>query len=201
MNNDDIQHLLKGEQTDVHFKERQTDNYDIGCEIVAFCNSRGGKHVFGVVDKTGALNPLSYTEVQETNNRLTSIATDNVIPNVLIDVEVVEVDDGAHLEFKDDTRLHEFIITITRNVDPDTGNPDLDTKTGDLVTDLDTQHADLDTDLVTHKCVSAFKFTKKQQDIINSCSVPCSSKEILERLGLSNHTKNREKHIMSLVKV
>ena len=42
MNKDDIQHLLKGEQTDVQFKERLTDNYDIGCEIVAFCNSRGG---------------------------------------------------------------------------------------------------------------------------------------------------------------
>lgn len=26
----------------VQFKEQATDRYDIGCEMVAFCNSRGG---------------------------------------------------------------------------------------------------------------------------------------------------------------
>lgn len=33
----------------------------------------------------------------------------------------------------------------------------------------------------------------KQKDIVNFCSVPRTSTEILERLGVSNQTKNRER--------
>lgn len=79
----------------VQFKERVNDRYDIGCEIVAFCNSRGGRLVIGINDKSGAINALSYKELQETTNLLTSIASDNVIPNVLIDVDNVPVSGGA----------------------------------------------------------------------------------------------------------
>ncbi|MGM9819856.1 MAG: RNA-binding domain-containing protein, partial [Candidatus Onthomorpha sp.] len=79
----------------VQFKERVTDRYNIGCEMVAFCNSRGGKLIIGINDKTGAINALSYRELQETTNLLTSIASENVIPNVLIDVDNVSVAGGA----------------------------------------------------------------------------------------------------------
>ena len=41
--------------------------------------------------------------------------------------------------------------------------------------------------------------TNKQRDIINFCSVPRTSAEIMERLGVSNQTKNRERYITSLV--
>ena len=41
--------------------------------------------------------------------------------------------------------------------------------------------------------------TNKQKDIVNFCSVPRTSAEILERLGVSNQTKNRERYITSLV--
>lgn len=79
----------------VQFKERANDRYDIGCEIVAFSNSRGGRLVIGINDKSGTINALSYLELQETTNLLTSIASENVIPNVLIDVENVPVTGGA----------------------------------------------------------------------------------------------------------
>lgn len=79
----------------VQFKERANDRYDIGCEMVAFSNSRGGQLVIGINDKSGAINALSYVELQETTNLLTSIASENVIPNVLIDVENVPVTGGA----------------------------------------------------------------------------------------------------------
>ena len=79
----------------VQFKERANDRYDIGCEMVAFSNSHGGKLVVGINDKTGAINALSYLELQETTNLLTSIASENVIPNVLIEVENVPVTGGA----------------------------------------------------------------------------------------------------------
>ena len=41
--------------------------------------------------------------------------------------------------------------------------------------------------------------TNKQKDIVNFCSVPRTSAEIMERLGVSNQTKNRERYITSLV--
>lgn len=82
----------------VQFKERiadKSDKYDIGCEMVAFSNSRGGRLVIGINDKSGAINALSFMELQETTNLLTSIASENVIPNVLIDVENVPTTGGA----------------------------------------------------------------------------------------------------------
>lgn len=82
----------------VQFKERiasKDDKYDIGCEMVAFSNSRGGRLVIGINDKSGAINALSYIELQETTNLLTNIASENVIPNVLIDVDNVPTSGGA----------------------------------------------------------------------------------------------------------
>ena len=79
----------------IQFKERITDKYDIGCEMVAFSNSRGGKLIIGINDKSGIINALSYKELQETTNLLTNIASENVIPNVLIDVDNVPISGGA----------------------------------------------------------------------------------------------------------
>ena len=56
------------EVTKVQFKERITDKYDVGCEMVAFCNSHGGQLVIGINDKTDVMNSLSYQEVQETTH-------------------------------------------------------------------------------------------------------------------------------------
>ncbi len=41
--------------------------------------------------------------------------------------------------------------------------------------------------------------TNKQKDIVNFCSVPRTSREILERAGVVYHTKNIAKYITSLV--
>ena len=53
---DIIQQIKLGEVSKVQFKERLLDNYDIGCELVAFSNARGGTLVVGVKDKTGNVN-------------------------------------------------------------------------------------------------------------------------------------------------
>ena len=55
---DIIQQIKSGEVSKVQFKERLLDSYDIGCELVAFSNARGGTLVVGVKDKTGSVNPL-----------------------------------------------------------------------------------------------------------------------------------------------
>ena len=92
---DDISKQIKaGEVSGVQFKERILDKYDIACELVAFSNSQGGKLVVGIKDKTGETNALSYSEVQETTNLLSDIASENVVPSILIKIDTVEVEDG-----------------------------------------------------------------------------------------------------------
>jgi len=92
---DDILKQIKaGEVSGVQFKERILDKYDIACELVAFSNSHGGKLVVGIKDKTGEINALSYSEVQETTNLLSDIASENVVPSILIKIDTVEVEDG-----------------------------------------------------------------------------------------------------------
>lgn len=92
---DIIQQIKLGEVSKVQFKERLMDNYDIGCELVAFSNSGGGTLVVGVKDKTGSINPLSYKEVQSTTNMLGNIASENVVPAILIEVETLPVEGGS----------------------------------------------------------------------------------------------------------
>nr|MBP7359540.1 ATP-binding protein [Prevotella sp.] len=85
----------QGEVSTVQFKERLMNKYDIGCELVAFSNTHGGKLIVGVNDETGKINPLSYSEVQETTNLLGNIASENVVPNILLSIETVSAEDGT----------------------------------------------------------------------------------------------------------
>jgi len=98
MTKEDILRLRDtAEQTKVQFKERVTrDNkYDVSCEMVAQSNYRGGMIVVGIDDKTGRINPLSFQEVQETTNFLGSLASDGVVPQILLDIENVQMEGGV----------------------------------------------------------------------------------------------------------
>ena len=129
------------EVTKVQFKERITDKYDVGCEMVAFCNSHGGQLVIGINDKTGVMNSLSYQEVQETT--------------------------------------HEFVIVFRRKSDQE----------GNQVSNQVSNQVHPSKPLLS----------KAQKDIVNFCSVPRSAQEILSRLGLSNQSINKKRHIQPLV--
>ena len=94
MMDDILKQINAGEVSGVQFKERILDKYDIACELVAFSNSHGGKLVVGIKDKTGETNALSYSEVQETTNLLSDIASENVVPSILIKIDTVEVEYG-----------------------------------------------------------------------------------------------------------
>ena len=91
---DILKQINAGEVSGVQFKERILDKYDIACELVAFSNSHGGKLVVGIKDKTGEINALSYSEVQETTNLLSDIASENVVPSILIKIDTIEVENG-----------------------------------------------------------------------------------------------------------
>ena len=94
MRDDILKQIKAGEVSGMQFKERILDKYDIACELVAFSNSHGGKLVVGIKDKTGEINALSYSEVQETTNLLSDIASENVVPSILIKIDTIEVEDG-----------------------------------------------------------------------------------------------------------
>ena len=94
MMDDILEQIKAGEVSGVQFKERTLDKYDIACELVAFSNAHGGKLVVGINDKTGKINALSYSEVQETTNLLSDIASENVVPSILIKIDTIAVEDG-----------------------------------------------------------------------------------------------------------
>lgn len=45
------------------------------------------------------------------------------------------------------------------------------------------------------------KLTKREEDIRNFCSVPRTAQEIMDRLKISNQSKNRQKYITSLTEL
>lgn len=53
----------------------------------------------------------------------------------------------------------------------------------------------LRTSLVTRK------LTKREEDIRNFCSVPRTAQEIMDRLKITNQSKNRQKYITSLIEI
>ncbi len=252
-----------GEVTKVQFKERIVDVYDVACELVALSNTRGGQLVIGINDKTGQLNSLSYQEVQETTNLLANMASENVIPAILLDVETVEAEGGSvivahvkeglnkpyhdnkgiiwvkngadkrkvfdnaihllpytgagsgiprameakpHVTFLSDDSRHEFIITVRSSDEKEHQVTDEEHQVTDeehQVTDEEHQvtvkehQVDNETPKVSHK--GRKKVEGKQQDIVNFCSVPRTAKEILDRVGIKNNFRARQRYIIPLI--
>ena len=93
-------------------------------------------------------------------------------------------------------KTQEFVITVWREE-----SNQVEEKSNQ-VQDSDTRLRHSDTDLDTglrHSDTPKVSLSNKQRDIVNFCSVPRTTTEIMERLGLSNQTKNRERYITSLV--
>ena len=131
------------------------------------------------------------------------------------------LDEDINVTFMNNDKAQEFVITVWREegnqvegesnqvqdsdtrlrhsgTDLDTSENDLDTRLRHFGTDLDTSENDLDTRL-RHSDTPKVSLSNKQRDIVNFCSVPRTTKEILDRIGVSMHSKNRERYITSLV--
>lgn len=80
--------------------------------------------------------------------------------------------EDVNVSFTNNDRTNEFVITINRQI---------------------SNQPNADSDTIRPK------ITNKQRDIVNFCSVPRSSKEILERVGVTYHSKNIQTYIMSLI--
>ena len=188
MMDDILKQIKAGEVSGVQFKERILDKYDIACELVAF-----RMFLFN-----NAIYLLPYTGVGSGITRA--------------------LDEDINVTFMNNDKAQEFVITVWRGEsnevhdksnqveDLDTGlrysNTDLDTGLRHSDIDLDTGLKHSDTDLDTqlrHSDTPKVSLSNKQRDIVNFCSVPCTTKEILDRIGVSMHSKNRERYITSLV--
>ena len=125
------------------------------------------------------------------------------------------LDEDINVTFMNNNKAQEFVITVWRGESNQVGNEvhekstqveDHDTglrhSDTDLATDHDTFAEDHDTIHSYHDTNHDTKrvpLTNKQKDIVNFCSVPRTSREILERAGVVYHTKNIAKYITSLV--
>jgi len=118
--------------------------------------------------------------------------------------------EDINVSFINNDRINEFVVVINRQmnrsmqtVDSDTIRINSDTESNvdsdTLIINSDTgSNVDSDT-LIINSDTKRPKITNKQRDIINFCSVPRSSKEILGRAGVTYHTKNLQTYVMSLV--
>ena len=95
MNEEELLKLISGgESSKVQFKERLPHPDSFAHELIAFSNSKGGAVIFGVNDKTGELNGLSFPEIQQLNQQLVNIASQKVYPPVFVTTETVSVNEN-----------------------------------------------------------------------------------------------------------
>ena len=117
-------------------------------------------------------------------------------------VEVESNQVGNQVEGKSNQVGNEVHDKSNQVEDHNTGlrhsDTDSDTRLRHSYTGLRHSNTNLDTQL-RHSDTKKVSLSNKQRDIVNFCSVPRTTAEIMERLGLSNQTKNRERYITSLV--
>ena len=196
MMDDILKQIKAGEVSGVQFKERILDKYDIACELVAFSNSHGGKLVVGIKDKTGETNAtfMNNDKAQEFvimvwREESNQVGTQVEWKSNQVEEKSDQVGNEVHGKSNqveaESNQVGNEVCGKSNQVEVESNQVSND------VCGKSNQVEDYNTKKVT--------LTNKQKDIINFCSVPRTSLEIMERLGVSNQTKNRERYITSLV--
>ena len=106
------------------------------------------------------------------------------------------LDEDINVTFMNNDKAQEFVITVWREESNQVEGES--NQVGNQVEEKSNQVQDTDTRR-RHSNTKKVSLSNKQRDIVNFCSVPRTTAEIMERLGLSNQTKNRERYITSLV--
>lgn len=112
-------------------------------------------------------------------------------------------DEDINVTFMNNDKAQEFVITVWRGESYQVEGKsnqvvEKSNQVGNEVERKSNQVQDSDTRLRLFD-TKKVSLANKQRDIVNFCSVPLTTAEIMERLGLSNQTKNRERYITSLV--
>ena len=213
MMNDILKKIKAGEVSGVQFKERILDKYDIACELVAFRMFLFNNAIY-LLPYTGVGSGITRALDEDIN--VTFMNNDKAQEFVI----TVWREEGNEVEKKSnqvegksnqvgnqvEQKSNEVEEKSNQVQDSDTrlrhSGTDLDTRLRHSDTNLDTQlrHSNTNSDTrLRHSDTKKVSLSNKQRDIVNFCSVPRTTAEIMERLGLSNQTKNRERYITSLV--
>lgn len=144
---------------------------------------------------TRAIN--GYPNMQFTNNSLTN--------EFVITIERKEIPEeliisSPNLNYIPNT-TPDSIHNSTLDTIPDTIHNSIHDSIHDTIPDTipDTTPDSIPDSQLAHKRLRKKDLNDKQKDIINFCSVPRTSKEILQRVGVSYHSTNVQKYIMDLI--
>ena len=115
------------------------------------------------------------------------------------------IDTGIDVQFNDNEKTKEFVVTILRkehHVNAPSNQGNLESNGGGTKSNQDSLESNEGNPGNNQGKVTKVTrplITKKQLDIVNFCSVPRTAKEIMDRLGITNQTKNRQHYITELV--
>ena len=115
------------------------------------------------------------------------------------------LDTGIDVQFNDNEKTKEFVVTILRkehHVNAPSNQGNLESNGGGTKSNQDSLECNEGNPGNNQGKVTKVTrplITKKQLDIVNFCSVPRTAKEIMDRLGITNQTKNRQHYITELV--
>ena len=84
--------IALGETSRVQFKEVMDSEPAIAAEMIAMSNAKGGVIIFGVKDKTGEIVGLDYSQLQKIGNRIATLATDAIKPQIFVTTEALSLD-------------------------------------------------------------------------------------------------------------
>ena len=98
--------IEKGETSTVQFKLNVHNEHGIAQEMVAFANSRGGKILIGIDDKTWNIVGLADEDLRRLANLLVNAANEHVKSPVFIETETFEIESKKIL-----------VVTIPEGID------------------------------------------------------------------------------------
>lgn len=85
-----LEEIKQGESKTLEFKEKLPNSQGIAKSIIAFSNTTGGKLIIGLDDK-GSIKGIE-DDIFELQDRVSSIISDNVYPNVIPNIYLQNID-------------------------------------------------------------------------------------------------------------
>uniref|UniRef100_Q3ARL2 Putative transcriptional regulator n=1 Tax=Chlorobium chlorochromatii (strain CaD3) TaxID=340177 RepID=Q3ARL2_CHLCH len=94
MNEEFIKELIsKGETSSTQFKLNISNELSIAQEMVAFANTKGGRILIGVDDKTWEVIGLTDNDIRRLTNLLVNASSEHIKPPLFIETETFIIDD------------------------------------------------------------------------------------------------------------
>lgn len=109
------------------------------------------------------------------------------------------MDTGIEVQFSDNEKTKEFVVTIPRkehHINAPTSGETHQPQGDNAPTSRETHQPHGDNAPTSTK---VHRVSKKQQDILNFCSIPRTAQEIMDRLGIQNQSRSRKRYIQTLI--